>query len=695
MKFLRILILLVLSIHSHAQSRHAVLLDMTARNSELTDGNCFSAKQILTISGIDYSISTDVNSAVQNAFILCSSNIESSSFSQVERDTLTAFVNRGGVLVATNVKDPLLYSLFGVSNYNYSNSRHFLYWTVDANDKALHWIDDVNEQTLQLGDTSYSAIYGTRGYSVSTGTVRATFDDLSAALVQNNFGTGFTYVFGMSWKDVVLRNESERHYGADRTYSNGFEPQTDVFALYIRAVYSKHIPFAVWKHTSGLNSKATLIITHDVDATTGMGMMNDFAGYERSNNITATYFVTTHYMHDSLAKNFYTNFVDTLQQLVSYGMEIASHSVSHVPDFADTSIVHPGTCGNNEFTYQPFWNAHYSSGVTLCGETEVSKNLLVRDLGVNIRAFRAGYLAYNPNLIRSLENNGYEFNSSHSANNVLTAFPFQAHYGLSSDSALSSVYEIPNCISDVFTSNPISDENHISKAAIWTDVVRRNAMNNAPTVLLIHPNRLWKIDGEQYLLLNMPAGMRTRTYYQYGDFWKMREKSNFTTTLIGDSVLYITIDSASLPLNSELSFVVDGGQALSHIFVQDYLGNPIQMLQTNWDDSDKIIHSRNFSEQYNLFNYNYNAFSETYSPYPNPFSSTSEFEIDLTEMSQVILNLYDVTGRLVKKDLNENMYMGEHTIVIHGEGLDAGTYIYELIVNGRRTKGKIVLTENR
>ena len=124
MKLLCTVFLLIIAVNSPAQSRRVALLDMTARNLEPTDGNLFSANHLLVIAGIDFFNTTNVNVAVQSGMIVCSSNIENFSFSQTERDTLTAFVNRGGVLAVCSLKDSLLFSLFGVNDYQYSTNHY-------------------------------------------------------------------------------------------------------------------------------------------------------------------------------------------------------------------------------------------------------------------------------------------------------------------------------------------------------------------------------------------------------------------------------------------------------------------------------------------------------------------------------------------------------------------------------------------
>jgi len=683
---------LLLFLHAPAQNGIA-LLDLTQRNGESTDGNRFSAEHALKVAGIPYFVTDSVNLALRSSLILCSSNIEPTTFFQSERDSLRAFVQRGNTLFITNLKDTALYSLFGVRDYQYSTQRYEMRWLHAASDPLFRWLDDPMEIDLKLGDTSYSDVIGTRGYDVTTAQALAKFEDDSAAACVNGYGQGHAVLLGLAWKDVILRNQMAQHFDAARSFSNGFEPQSDVFMLFLRAVYAKYNPWAVWKHTSGLNSRSTLIITHDVDATTGMQGMNDFAGYEAANDIRATYFVTTHYMHDSLAKDFYTIFTDELALVRGKGHELSSHSVSHVPDFDDESIVPQGNCGNTELTYRPFWNGISSSGVSVCGEVEVSKLLLERDLGVGVRSFRAGYLAYNDKIINALEDNGYSYNSSQSANNVLSAFPFQAHKDLSMSGAISSVYEIPNTISDVFHDDPIWEGNYLQKAMQWTDVVARNANNNAPSVLLIHPNRRWKIDGEQYLLRHMPAGQRVRPFDQFGDYWRARESCAFGTRLLNDSVLLVTILNSSLPLHPDMSFVVNDGQSLFQILVQDENGNPIPLLRSPWEGNDLILHSENFDERYDLFTLNVAENFSLAAPYPNPFTDETSLLLELMEGAHVRLDLFDPSGRWVAQAVNENLFVGPNTLRISRGTLGQGLYFFRLNVGGTQRTGKLIVAE--
>lgn len=678
-----------------AQQNRIALLDMTVRNGESTDGNKFSAEHLLKVAGLPYLVTDSVNLACQYKFILCSSSIESFSFSTAERDSLRSYLNRGGELFVTQLKDTNLFDVFGIADYIYGTKRYGFLWNYNSADPSFRWLNDVNEQSIKLGDTSYTDIFSTRSYQLSSASAVAYFDDDSVALCKNNYGSGHAFVLGINWKDLFLRNQVMASYKANRTYSNGFEPGSDVFVFYLRALYAQLNPYAVWKHTSGLNSRSSLIITHDVDATTSIrDWMGSFASFEHSNHIQGTYFITTHYMHDSIAKDFWHGYQDVLKEVKTLGHEIGSHSVSHVPDFDNESIVPEGSCGNTEFSYQPFYNGTYSSNVTVCGETEVSKLLLERDLGVSIRSFRLGYLAYNEKILNSLENNHYSFNSSHSANDVLTEFPFQGHLDLSMSGAASSILEIPNCISDVFMSDPISSSNFDAKAGIWLDVLSRNSANYAPTVLLIHPNRGYKLMAEQKMIRCMANNIRIVPFEQFGDFWLARNNCDFDYTMENDSSLLITVKNSSLPLHPNMSFVVDHGMSLASIRVETESHQPLEFKQAAWENGDKILYAQDFSADYTSYYYEPGILGEGLSVFPNPFSGQTTFTVEVMFPCQVILNIYDVSGRKVDTPVEQDLGIGRYQYVYDNPGLAPGVYFYEFSFGGLRlNRYKMVITK--
>jgi hypothetical protein len=323
--FVRILILLALVVvvdSGFSQNNRVAIFDLTAKSSEATNGNLFSVEHLLKISGLPYAITTDFNVATQSKIIVFTSNIETTTFTTGEITTIRNFVTGGGVVVATQLKDPRLFDVFGVSGYSYGTKRFTLNFQTGSAPGIFRWIDDPHEKHILLGDSSKNTdVIGTRAYTLSTASQLGTFGEGTSGFTKNRFGDGYAYLIGINWRDVVLRNQVIASFSAFRSYSNGFEPGTDVFMLILKGIYTTHHVFSVWKHTSGLDSKASFIITHDVDATSAIKeMMNNFAEYELENGIRATYFVTTHYVHDSLAKDFwhgYTNDINALKTAIT------------------------------------------------------------------------------------------------------------------------------------------------------------------------------------------------------------------------------------------------------------------------------------------------------------------------------------------------------------------------------------------
>jgi hypothetical protein len=81
--------------------------------------------------------------------------------------------------------------------------------------------------------------------------------------------------------------------------------------------------------------------------------------------------------------------------------------------------------------------------------------------------------------------------------------------------------------------------------------------------------------------------------------------------------------------------------------------------------------------------------------YPNPFNPKVSFSFNIINPSIVGLNIYDLTGRKVKR-LNKSFYqsgacqMNWNAKSENGNLVSAGTYIYELVINQKIKRGKIV-----
>lgn len=82
--------------------------------------------------------------------------------------------------------------------------------------------------------------------------------------------------------------------------------------------------------------------------------------------------------------------------------------------------------------------------------------------------------------------------------------------------------------------------------------------------------------------------------------------------------------------------------------------------------------------------------------YPNPFNPSVNIGFQMGRCNHALLNIYDVSGRLVKTLVNKTLPAGQHSFVWDGKnnrGATAmsGIYFYRLIVADTEAKGKLIL----
>ena len=672
------------------QERAIAILDLSVKNNESNNSRLFSVEHMAKVTGIPYIITQEVDIAKNYSMILSSSLFTSTTFSADEKTTLINYVQDGGVLVAPRIQDEDFYPLFGIDGYENSNARFEVQWDSNLDDASLKYIDQPEEQVISLGRNTYSSIFKTVGYSTTFANTLATYEDGSSAVIKNAYGNGAAVSIGFSWKEVILRNQINRDYEAQRITSNGFEPTSDVFFLFIRALFLEHTPHTVWKNTSPGRSISTVMITHDIDSATGMDTLEVFVDYERDNDIEATYNITVRYFDDDLMSDFYINRQATLDHIQAGGHNFGSHSVGHFFDFGDDDIFPIGTVGNTKDSYNPSNDGDVTIGGSVYGELEVSKNVLEADIpNQTIRTFRAGHLAFHKYLIDILDELGYDYNSSFSANDVLTNFPYQSKMGRSFSGAVSNVYEMPVTISDVFHANPISIFNYFDKANTWLDITRKNHANGAPTVLLIHPNRNYKLEGMSYYLDELPNDVNIMEFEKFGDYWRAREDFVFNSELDGNEIT-ITIPD-SVDLSNDISFIVADGQSLSEISIVNELGTTLNFSHEPWEGNDVIVY---FGDFVNSANFVKKEDQSLLKVFPNPVKKNLNIEFEVSQAGHFQIDLLDMNGKKVANLFNDVLHDGKHNLqkTFSADGFSKG--IYFVVVqneNGIIGRTKVVM----
>jgi hypothetical protein len=544
--------------------RKVALLDLTVRNSEANYSRIRSCRYVLQVAGVPYIETASLSEALQYPVLLISPIVYSTTFSSAERTLIQNYVNSGGVVISSSLRDPGLYGVFGITSNSFSSTSKRIIWDKNAVPSYFDRFDETNEIRGSLGDTTVtSGIFNVRTYVPSSGTtVLARYENNAVAATRKQYGQGYAIALGVDLRDVIARNQINSDYEASRTYSNGFEPTTDMFVFFIQNIIRTHLPHTVRMHTCPDCDNGVVMITHDCDSKTSLDTMVSFIDYEQANQLNAMYNVTVRYNHDEWMSNFYTGNEYRVEYAVQHGQRIASHSVGHFPDFMDSTLFATGTFGNTMSNYHPMYTGGHTTGGTAFGEAEVSKNELETRFGQPVKSFRSGHLCFHPRQAYVLQQLGYLYNSTFSANDVLTNFPFWDidHNKFSGNQT--NVLEIPMTISDASASNPFTLQNYSTIAQNWVDVTRKNLNNSAPTVLLIHPNRSYKLTAEQMYVNGMPSGTRFMFLDDFGDWWRTRLQTTCNSTLSNDT---LKVNLNAWMVSGNQSVVIDQVAGLSAV----------------------------------------------------------------------------------------------------------------------------------
>jgi hypothetical protein len=481
--------------------------------------------------GVPFFVTQNLDQALRHRLLVLYPGIDARTFNDLQINQLHAHVEKGGSIFAVNVLAGAARPLFGFSSVSPSRRRYRVTFDSGA-DAILHYLNRPEELEVPLGNARAGDIFWTNGYSADPhATVLGRFEDGSAALLSNQLGKGQTYLAGVSYSDVLLRNQVNRDFDAERHYVNSFEPGADVWMLLLRAWYESREPDAVRLDTMPAGKSSVLLLSHDVDWENSFAPALDFVQMEKKHGASSTLFIQTKYVSDANSKAFFFGKnLEALVQLHANGASIGSHSVIHSRGFNKFEL---GNGGETFSTYQPRGTGFESStGATVLGEVRVSKELLDGNLPSQATVFfRAGHLRIPTSLPEALQRCGYEFDSSFTANDVLTNFPYRLPIDLGFDED-SGLYEFPVTFED---EQPPALAKRIDQTL---DVIRANAENGAMNVLLIHSNEGGsKLAAEEELLRRLPSDVASEDMLAFAQFWRARDRLQWTATVSGASVV--------------------------------------------------------------------------------------------------------------------------------------------------------------
>jgi hypothetical protein len=478
--------------------------------------------------GIPFFVTRDLNRALLHRLVIIYPSADSTTFTAGQIEQLTRHMRSGGSLFEVNVVARSLGALFGFSAVTPSRQRYQVNFSAGL-DPALRYLNRPEELQVPLGSRKYGQIFWTNGYQPEeTASVLAHFEDGSAAVLRKSWGKGAAYLCGVSFHDAVLRNQVNRDFDAERHYVNAFEPGSDVWLLLLRAWYETREPAAVRISTIPGGQLSVLLLSHDVDWENSFATALSFAKSEAGLQTRSTFFIETKYVSDANSHAyFFGNDLADTRRLFSSGFSIGSHSIIHSRGFNKFEL---GTGDEAYPVYQPRGTGfNAATGATVFGEVRVSKQLLDGEIsGQHTDFFRAGHLRVPPTLPEALQRCGYRFDSSFTADDVLSNFPYALPLGLLFEED-SGIYEFPVTIDD-------SDDPPLAKRVEEAlEVVRANAENGAPNVVLIHPtDSLGKLLAEEALLRRLPPRVIAMDMETFARFWRGRDRLQWAARVATD-----------------------------------------------------------------------------------------------------------------------------------------------------------------
>ncbi|HTQ87679.1 MAG TPA: hypothetical protein VMI93_15775 [Candidatus Solibacter sp.] len=472
--------------------------------------------------GIPFFVTRDLRRALRHRLVFIYPRVEAGTFSGAELGDIRRHVEAGGIVFVECAGANPAGTLFGFRQVVASKRRHAVHF-IRGSDPLLRYLDRPEELEIRLGSERYAEIFWTQGYTPDANAeVLAQFDDGAAALLRKGMGTGAVYTSGVSLLDSLLRGQTNRHYEAFRRYVNAFEPGADVWLLILRAWYESSQPDAVRLDTIPGGLSSVVLFTHDVDWEDSFPPMLDYARMEAEHGARSLFFIQMKYVNDANGRGYLTpSNLDVLRRIQAQGFPMGTHSIIHSRAFNGFEL---GSGAETYASYNPRGTGRdTATGATVFGEVRVSRELLDGNVpGQHTLFFRAGHLRVPKSLPEALQRCGYEFDSSFTAPDVLTNFPYALTLGLELNQD-SGLYEFPITIEDEEKPALVERVN----SAI--DVFRANAENGAPSVVLIHPtDAKMKLDAEMAMLERVPSGVRAMDPLEFARFWRARDRLDWS-----------------------------------------------------------------------------------------------------------------------------------------------------------------------
>ena len=574
-----------LELPESAKVKGAAILDISGRDDaidETSERNLYSAQWMLLAAGVPYNTTTSLDEAIATASMIVISTpmTDKCRITDDEAAKLSEFVSGGGVVVLPMLNldnyGEAMSALTGISANTERISQRTMDWVLDKEFPELVYFDNQHESDVILGGNV------NRAYTISgeTAVAMATYPDYdkAPAVVRNSIGDGHVYTFGMCWRDIQ-RAQLDKMKTSGRGKSNTWDSTTDSYALFVRAAYAAAHKASAWKFTVPGGYDCAIVPTHDCDSRTAMDAMHYMADYEEQLGFGAHYFITVNYFRiRGYMSGFYNDeTIPLAKRLLEQGHTVGSHSLCHFPDF-DVTANFPMTEYSRE-EYPEYVLANYDMEAydegkgewrdfkgSTWNEVVLSKQILQGDLGNEVKSFRSGHLLVNPNMPAAQKEGGYLYSSCYTAPQLTTGFPFPMRMENEWNGEENGVLTMPIAFSDVYGGKGGFDDVE-DGPGYWKDRVHNDWLpifdiqqgNYCPSVVLIHPNREYKMFALRELVDNVDLRRVTLLNFEdYGAFWKARQDMKFEQFYLPEEkTMVLRVDDESLAAGLGLTICVE------------------------------------------------------------------------------------------------------------------------------------------
>ena len=385
--------------------------------------------------GIPATFTAQPERALRHQVIIAYPSISGRLVPQEGIRALADHVRQGGTLLTMDLAGGGLEELFGIERQLPSRVRTVVRWAGTGEQQDLLSPFSSDRAEVKIGSLA----------PVTTSAeVLARYDDGSPAAGCRRVG-GRACILSVDLGSMAQRAMNGRSESYSPDFVNTSGPGLDVAFRWIRDLYveGEDDPYLIGTAPAG--RRGSLILTHDIDATQSVANSEDYARVIAKRGLSATFFVQTKYVRDWNDDIFFNDASVPVLKRVARQMELGSHTVAHSRAFKSFPL---GTGAERYPAYRPFVESRTTAtGGSVLGELRVSKYLLEKVVGAEVRSFRPGHLSYPEKLPEALAATGYRYSSNLTANSTQTHLPFQLSHGRSGR-GLVEVWEFPVTIED-------------------------------------------------------------------------------------------------------------------------------------------------------------------------------------------------------------------------------------------------------